>query len=82
MSYTIYNKVLTSDTYSSPAIGDIYIVHEGTFLLEKSNNNVKTNKIIVSYNITKFVGLIILLQGFLGHLLCAARLLLRQPRFV
>jgi hypothetical protein len=53
------------------------------FLLEeKSNNNVNTNKILVSYNITKIVRLTILLQGFSGHLLCAVRLLLRQPRFV
>jgi hypothetical protein len=28
------------------------------------------------------ITIIILLQGFLEHLLCAARLLLRQPRFV
>ena len=56
----------------------------GIFLLEKSNNNnnINTNKILVSYDIIKIVKLTILLQGFSGHLLCAVRLLLRQPRFV
>jgi hypothetical protein len=54
----------------------------GIFLLEKSNNNVKTNRILVSYDIIKIVKLTILLQGFSGHLLYAVRLLLRQPRFV
>lgn len=51
-------------------------------LLEKSNNYVKTNKILVGYYITRIVILTTLLQGFLEHLLCAVRLLLRQPRFV
>jgi hypothetical protein len=51
-------------------------------LLEKSNNNVNTNKILVSHNIIKIVKLTILLQGFSGHLLCAVRLLPHQPRFV
>jgi hypothetical protein len=52
-------------------------------LFEKSNNNnVKTNKRLVSYNIIKIVKLTILLQGFSGHLLCAVRLLPHQPRFV
>lgn len=51
-------------------------------LLEKSNNYVKTNKILVGYYITRIVILTILLQGFSEHLLCAVRLLLRQPRFV
>lgn len=51
-------------------------------LLEKSNNNVKANRILVNYNITRIVILTILLQGFSEHLLCAVRLLLRQPRFV
>lgn len=53
-------------------------------LLEKSNNNnnINTNKILVSYDIIRIVKLTILLQGFSGHLLCAVRPLLRQPRFV
>jgi hypothetical protein len=55
----------------------------GIFLFEKSNNNnVKTNKRLVSYNIIKIVKLTILPQGFSGHLLCAVRLLLHQPGFV
>ena len=56
----------------------------GIILLEKSNNNnnINTNKILVSYDIIKIVKLTILLQGFSGHLLCAVRLLLRRPRFV
>jgi hypothetical protein len=63
-------------------MGYPYSSVSGIFLLEKSNNNVNTKKILVSYNITKIVKLTILLQGFSGHLLCAVRLLLRQPRFV
>jgi hypothetical protein len=63
-------------------MGYPYSSVSGIFLLEKSNNNVNTNKILVSHNITKIVKLTILLQGFSGHLLCAVRLLLRQPRFV
>jgi hypothetical protein len=40
------------------------------------------SKKLVSYNTIKITKAIILLQGFSEHLLCAARLLLRQPRFV
>ena len=64
------------------------MVTKRIILLEKSNNNnnnnnnINTNKILVSYDIIKIVKLTILLQGFSGHLLCAVRLLLRQPRFV
>ena len=59
-----------------------YSFLNGIVLLEKSNNNVNINKILVSHNITKIVKLTILLQGFSGHPLCAVRLLPHQPRFV
>jgi hypothetical protein len=51
-------------------------------LLKLNNdNNINTNKKLVIYSTIK-IEVIILLQGFSEHLLCAARLLLRQPRFV